>query len=59
MKVVNIIMNFHMQSSVLRSDMITTVGERNLNKVHDEEIELKKNPFEPMGVSVNHNVLTP
>ena len=58
MKVVNIIiMNFHMQSSVLRSDMITTVGERNLK--HDEEIELKKNPFEPMGVSVNHNLLTP
>ena len=35
-----IIMNFHMQSSMLRSDMMTAVGMR---KLQDEEMELKKN----------------
>ena len=56
-----LIMNFHiyMQSSVLRSDMMTTTGRRN---VHDEVIELKANPFN-LGVSESsasdHNVLTP
>ena len=43
--IVNIIMNFHMQFPVLRSDMMATAGRRNL-KVHDEEIKLKKNSFE-------------
>ena len=58
MRVVYIIMNFHMQSSVLRSDMMATAGRR---KVHDENIELKENPFD-LGVSESasdRDVLTP
>ena len=39
MREMYIIMNFHIQSLVLRSDMMTTVGKR---KVHDE---LKKDSF--------------
>ena len=53
-----LIMNFHMQSSVVRSDMMATAGRRS---IHDEEIELKANPFN-LGVSESASycdVLTP